>query len=54
MRDKGRNFFELKAHREVKSFSIYCVKVEGFLTANDIEKAACKCEGEARRKIVPN
>ena len=34
--------------------TIYCVKVEGFLTANDREKAACKGECEARRKSVPN
>ena len=32
------------------SYVIYCVKVEGFQTANDKEKAVCKGECEARRK----
>ena len=50
VRDEGRNVPEIKAHSDVRSFSIYCVKVDGFLTANDREKAVCKCEREARRK----
>ena len=39
MRDEGRNAPEIKAHREVWPFLIYCVKVDDLLTVNDREKA---------------
>ena len=46
-RDSYKGFF---LHHGSFSYVTYCVKVEGFLTANDREKAACKGECEARRK----
>ena len=39
VRDEGRNAPEIKAHREVWPFLIYCVKVDDLLTVNDREKA---------------
>ena len=52
VRDEGKNAPKIKGHREVWPFLIYCVKVDGFLTVNDREKAVCKCECEARSKKV--
>ena len=46
MRDEGRNAPEIKAHREVWPFLIYCVKVDDLLTVNDREKAAGGVGGE--------
>ena len=51
VRDEGRNAPEIKAHREVWPFLIYCVKVDDLLTVNDREKAVGGWGGNPRLTI---